>query len=297
MTVSFFHGNDEKTASYRYRGAIPASVIGATMNDESADVWVLSKIRREAVALMDKAKALGKLFIVDVCDPYIARDYYRTLITGADAVTCSTEYTAMLLKEDLEIDATVIPDPYEFWEAEPHVTDEGKMLWFGHAQNFYGLDMHLPYLDRSNLHIMSNIDGMIPWSIEGLSKELQRADIVLLPETAPYKSANRAVEAIRQGCFVVADPHPSLENIPGIWQGNILEGIEWCKQHPKEANQRISVSQAFIATWFSPETVGNAWRTCIQARWSTWDAGISRGLAGSMSMPASAASMPMLSPI
>jgi hypothetical protein len=47
---------------------------------------------------------------------------------------------------------------------------------------------------------------------------------VVIPATAPYKSANRAIEAIRQGCFVVAEPHPALEGFP-IYIGNIKHAI------------------------------------------------------------------------
>jgi hypothetical protein len=66
------------------------------------------------------------------------------------------------------------------------------------------------------LRVVSNFEGAIPWSKETMLEEFARADIVVIPTTASYKSANRAIEAIRQGCFVVAEPHPALEGFPDL---------------------------------------------------------------------------------
>jgi hypothetical protein len=112
--------------------------------------------------------------------------------------------------------------------------------------------------------VVGNFGGAIPWSISTMYDQFAGADIVILPGTEPYKSANRAVEAIRQGCFVVAEPHPAWNDIPGIWIGNIKEGVEWTGAHCTEANQRTLEAQSYVMEKFSPQTVASLWKTIIQ---------------------------------
>lgn len=282
MTVSFFHDRDERQASYRYRGAIPSATLGVPMNDESAAVWILSKITKSSPVWLEKAKALGKRVIADVCDPHFAKPEYQTVIERADALTCPTPLLAQFLYEDFGRVATVIDDPYEFECVLPHVRGN-NLLWFGHASNYEGMAMFREALQEYPLRLVSNIEGFIPWSKETMRDEFIKADIVLLPDSVPTKSANRAVEAIRQGCFVVACPHPSLEGIPGIWVGDLLKGVEWASTHQQEANDRLIQSQAYVRERFSPERVANAWRTLAEACVSSWAVDTSPGLDGSIS--------------
>jgi hypothetical protein len=107
-------------------------------------------------------------------------------------------------------------------------------------------------------------------------EEFARADIVVIPATAPYKSANRAIEAIRQGCFVVAEPHPALEGFP-IYIGNIKEGIEWTKQQDMTA--LITKAQKFVMAEFTPQTLIDKWKTATK-RPITLDAEAKNGTVG-----------------
>ena len=106
--------------------------------------------------------------------------------------------------------------------------------------------------------------------------EFAQADIVILPATVGYKSPNRAIEAVRQGCFVVAEPHPSLEGFPGIWVGDIKEGIEWARQNPKSANELTLKAQAWTEN-FAPALVASAWSRLIRELSCTLGAGASSG--------------------
>lgn len=283
MILSFFHDRDETQASYRYRGAIPSKYFNVPMGDESADVWVLSKITKASPALIERAKVQGKRIIADVCDAHLSLPHYREVIDKADAITVPTPLLAEFIWEDFGRMATVIDDPYEFEEVLPHVNGN-NLLWFGHATNYSGLAMFREALKDYPLRIVSNIDGHIMWSKETMREEFIKADIVLLPDSAPTKSCNRAVEAIRQGCFVVATPHPSLEGLPGIWVGDFLKGVAWASTHPQEANERLMKSQAYVRVRFSPARVANAWKTLAMACVSNSDAAISPGLGGSTSM-------------
>ena len=291
MILSFFHDRDERQASYRYRGSIPSKYLDVPMCDESAEVWVLSKITKASPALIDKAKVLGKRVIADVCDAHLSLPYYREVIEQADAITVPTSLLAEFIWDDFGRMATVIDDPYEFDEVSPHV-NSNNLLWFGHASNYSGLAMFREALKESPLRMVSNIEGFIPWSKETMLEEFSKADIVLLPDSAPTKSCNRAVEAIRQGCFVVATPHPSLEGIPGIWVGDLLKGVAWASTHSQEANERLMKSQAYVRVRFSPARVANAWKTLAMALESNSVVATSPGLDGSTLIASELATTP-----
>lgn len=296
MILSFFHDRDERQASYRYRGAIPSKYLDLPMGDESAQVWVLSKITKASPDLVTKAKSLGKYVIADVCDAHLSLPYYRDVIERADAVAVPTPLLAEFIWEDFGRMATVIDDPYEFEDVLPHVRSN-HLLWFGHASNYSGLAMFRPALEAYPLRMVSNIEGFIPWSKETMLEEFLKADIVLLPDSAPTKSCNRAVEAIRQGCFVVATPHPSLDGIPGIWVGDLLKGVAWASSHSQEANERLMKSQAYVRVRFSPARVANAWKTLAMACASNSAAAISPGLGGPTSIANAPVTPLMSSPI
>jgi hypothetical protein len=153
-------------------------------------------------------------------------------------------------------------DPYEFPEVEPHVAGV-NLLWYGHAVNLPGLMRVIRSLDDYPLMIVSNSPMAMPWSHEEMLRQFAKADIVVLPATEDYKSPNRAVEAIRQGCFVVAEPHPAIEEIPGIYIGSLKEGVEWVRQNLSEANLRVRLAQRYISARFSPRTLASAWKSLL----------------------------------
>lgn len=263
MNISFCHYANEKMASYRYRALIPSLEIGAKINNPDAEVMIFSKPIDQDIGHISRAKMLGKTVIADFCDMHFHLDYYRIILRQADAVTCPTQWFADYLSQEYGIEAVVVPDPYEFDELAPHCNDD-KLLWFGHAMNVDGLQRVLPQLEGHPLAIVSNLEGATPWSKEAMLSAFSKADMVVMPETAPYKSPNRTIESIRQGCFVVAEPHPSINDIPGIWIGNIKEGIEWAQQNLSEANERTRLAQDYIRNAYSPATQANAWRIAIQ---------------------------------
>ncbi len=308
--VSFIHAADTSMASYRYRAAIPAAELGASLNDLSASTLIFSKIAPWETIEMAKAKKRGQKIIVDICDDHFESMHYQDALRMADIVTCPTEEMAKQISSypGFGQSAAVIPDPYEFPLLEPHCgyyprpDDPGwipgydrlltlptdwspDILWFGHAVNRDGLDRVRAELEGYPLRIVGNFEGAIPWSLATMEEEFHKADIVILPKTADYKSANRAVEALRQGCFVVAEPHPALMDIPGIYIGNIKEGIEWLKQQPlPEVSRRISLGQRYVTEKYSPATVTAQWKSLIQLL-ITSAVEESTGPAGSMSMP------------
>lgn len=261
-SVSFIHGGNDGMASYRYRAKIPAGLLGASINDINADYLYIAKPDGVSIGAISDAKLQGKKIIVDFCDDHFDRVHYLQMLNLADAVSCPTKAMQDRIK-NLGRDATVIDDPYEFSEAAPHCNGT-RLLWFGHGVNYHSLKRILPDLAGYQMHVVSNIPGTITWSMQTMAEEFKSADIVIIPATADYKSPNRAVESIRQGCFVVAEPHPSLTEIPGIWLGNIMDGIEWASKNQEQANQQIKLSQAYVAERFAPRIQACAMSRIIQ---------------------------------
>lgn len=276
--VSFIHKCDENSASYRYRSRIPAETMGVALNDLTASTLIFSKPEAKELMEMGRAKRKGQRVIVDFCDDHFEWPLYQEAFRLADEITCPTEEMAKRIRARGR-EATVIPDPYEYPLEPPHVQGV-NLLWYGHHTNRFTLQRILPAIEGYPLLVVSNFHGAIPWSAETLRQAFAGADIVLLPATESYKSANRAVEAIRQGCFVVAEPHPAWNDIPGIWIGDIKDGIEWVGRHCTEANQRLLEAQSYVTEKFSPSIVMSAWKTVI-SRLTTSDAEKNAGLVGS----------------
>jgi len=239
MTVSFLHPNTEATqASYRYRVVVPATGLACAINDPTADVLIFAKPYPGDRAWFEQAKADGRMTIVDSCDVHWQKPSIRTMMEQADMLTANTLYMAELIHECFGRHATVIDDAYAYPELPPHCQGT-RLLWFGHrsnAESFTRIARLMQGYDHRVCTTAATVKdpshpSFVEWSVEALSIEFQRADIVLIPETAPHKSANRTIDAIRQGCFVVAEPHPSLMEFPGVWIGNIKEGIAWAQQH------------------------------------------------------------------
>lgn len=298
MSVSFCHYGNESMASYRYRALIPAKEIGADINNPKADVIIFAKPIDQDVPYVAQARAQGRKVIADFCDMHFHLNHYDLILKTADAVTCPTKWFSEYIRQQYGIEAEVVPDPYEYEEKPPHCAGD-KLLWFGQSLNFNGLERIAHHLTGHPLAVVSNMDGAIPWSKESMVEQFAIADIVVMPETAPYKSPNRTVEAIRQGCFVVAEPHPAINDIPGIWIGNIRKGIEWAQANPLEANKATTLAQNFVRSRYSPQTQANAWRTVIQKvlSCSTSDVAIFGGTLGLTSMHMTEAGSRNQSPI
>lgn len=281
-TVSFMHSGGADMASFRYRAAIPARELGVGLNDTSADILIFSKPVVNDLHIARTAKDAGKKIVVDFCDDHFDWDLYQQMPLLADVIVCPTAAMQEIIRKEFGKMAVVIDDPHEFEQETPHCAGT-NLLWFGHASNLHSLRRIRDKLTPYDLRIVSNSEGCMPWSLDAMRAHFKWADIFVLPATKDYKSCNRAVEAIRQGCFVVAESHPSLVDIPGIYIGDIDEGIEWAKLHPLTANQRTKEAQKYVAKRFAPKTVASAWRQIIQDLSSTSVPAASAGPTGQAS--------------
>lgn len=263
MTISFLHRGGPSMASYRYRALIPARELGASLNEPSADVVVLAKPVPDEVTMARAILSDGRAVIVDVCDDHLDWTHYQELLSIASAVTCPTPELARRIATFCGRLATVIDDPYEQDECAPHGAGR-RVLWFGHASNLASLRRVIGDLQDFDVLVVSNALGARPWSPETMDEAWTWADCVILPATATYKSANRAVDSIRRGCFVVAEPHPAVLALPGIWIGNIREGVSWAVSNWSEANRWTRRAQGYVGRRYAPATLASAWRSLCE---------------------------------
>lgn len=266
MKVSFLTFADS-LASARYRQLIPIRELlklGVEVTQD-AETIVCSKHGWDE-HLIDSYKRI----VYDVCDDHMFPEkkwceFYRKMIRRADVVTCNSPAMQFRIFQETGKSAVIIPDPYETEEQEPS-WGEG-LLWFGHDLNLPDLRRQEASLKGYLLQVVSKpIHPFItPWSPEVQAGALKKCAVVILPTgLSPCKSANRAVEALRAGKFVVANPLPAYDELKDfIWIGDLRKGCDWAHQNHVEALRMVREGQAYIRTKFSPERVGSLWKAVL----------------------------------
>lgn len=242
-------------ASARYRGSIPEAELRRLGFPEGNDILICSKHGWDW-SLTD---GFGKI-VFDMSDDHFHsahEAHYRSACEKADAITCPTPTMAKIIKAETGRDATVIPDPYEQRETKAHVHE--SLLWYGHYTNAPDLERVLPTLAGMKIEIVSTIKGFTQWSPKAMDAAFSNAGLVIIPTgLSMAKSGNRAVEAIRRGLFVVANPLPAYSDL-GIWLGDIREGVNWALANRSEVIRRIKVSQDYVKHHYSPQRIGRMW--------------------------------------
>jgi hypothetical protein len=236
--------------------------------------------------------------VFDVCDDHFDSEkygqHYHWMCEHADGVIAATNRMAEIIKEKTGRDAIVINDPYEYPEREPRYRWEQdeptKVLWFGHASNFKHLHRVWNHLNGHMVMIIS--DGIelesegkpfpiIPWSHENMMDGLSQSDVVILPNAGMecHKGANRMIESIRQGVFVIAEPHPEYNRFKEwMYIGDIGEGLAWTKSNKSLMKERIVNAQRFVSDNYHPQTIGKTWKKALN---SIWDVESKNGQDGS----------------
>lgn len=197
--------------------------------------------------------------VFDVCDDHFNGPhdaYYREHIAKADLVTCNSEAMKETIRRETDHIATVIPDPYESDEQEAGYGQ--GVLWYGHESNLKTIEPYRGVIDRVLTHP--------EWSRENQVEAIKECAIVVIPtDERKGKSANRLIEAVRNGRFVVGGDLPSHNEFKDMmWIGDIKEGIEWVKTHPEECIKRVKQCQDYIRDRFSPEHIGQLWLETLQ---------------------------------
>jgi hypothetical protein len=249
-----FQAYGDHIASSRYRASIPQRFF-----EPGNDVLVYGK--HWPIDMMGFHR-----IVFDICDDYFGTKHdqlYRTRIQNADLVTCNSEEMARIIKAKTNINAVVIPDPYEQPERPARVHD--KILWFGHQSNLPDLLPWLPKIPPCVIVSNSPMPGVTQWSPEAMDAAFDAAGLVVIPTgKSPAKSANRAIESIRRGCFPVAGTLAAHADL-AIWIGDIADGVRWALNHQDEALRRIKAAQSYIRHEYSPERIAGLWKKALEA--------------------------------
>lgn len=241
-------------ASSRLRAEIPQRELAKLGINKGRDILVYGK----HVVPMHIAMQFGKR-VYDICDDHfhtVHERYYREHAEAANLITVNSEEMWRIVLKETGYDATVIPDPYESAE-QPAGYGEG-VLWYGHESNLKTIE---PYRD-----VIDRVLTASEWSREKQVKAINKCAVVVIPtDERKGKSANRLIEAVRNGRFVVAGELPAHDEFEDLmWIGDIRKGLKWAKNHPNECIERVKACQQHISK-YSPERIGKLWLEALQS--------------------------------
>ena len=283
MKINYVTIANEYLASYRYRIHIPVKhlrdmghevVVGMAVE---ADVGVYGK--HFSYSEYDCAKSnMHDKVVFDCIDDHfkgLHKEYYSKMVDVADEVVCATPFMWDVICEETGVNAHVIIDPYEFDEAPAHYSGTRNILWFGHRTNLSSLEKVLGHLDDYKLTTVSNATlakgdiNFVPWSPGAVRHELAVTDVVIITSSTDrekqVKGANRMVESIRRGRFVVANYTPAYDEFKKwMYIGDIQGGLEWVRKQSKgEIVKRITEAQAHIRKMFDPLKIAKKWESVL----------------------------------
>lgn len=260
LNIVFIHRGGQSMASYRYRAAIPAKELGASVNEGQADVLIFSKPMAGDLELAQQAKRDGTAVVVDFCDNHFAtNDLYGEMAKLADRITCSSTELHSQLK-DIGFNSKVIDDPYEFDIERPHANGD-QYLWFGHQSN---LPEIIPFVKRGfPINVVTGrntaLTGYTEWSENSLKEQLAKSNIVIIPDGKSTRSNNRMVNALAAGCFVIAGKqHAEWRKM--IFAGSIYHGLQFAACFKNELNDMVKEAQSYVIDRHSPKVIAEQWR-------------------------------------
>jgi hypothetical protein len=284
-------------------GCVSATVIGKlpvrffTEEAQRAEAlleWIedRARARRIIVDFSDDLAAAATMY----SQPSLARIQSRLL--GACAATVPSAALRSRLLADARHGVTVIEDPYESSQSREPRFEPGavlRLVWFGVfgpplrsfierefmviARSLAPRPVELAFVTSAEqaplvAQMAAALRAVHPafvlrhvaWSVEATASELDRADIVVLPQDAGsdwgrVKSHNRLVEAIRAGRFAVASAIPAYRELADhAWVGDDLAaGIEWALAHPREVSSRLGAGRIAVGERFSPARIAACW--------------------------------------
>ena len=244
-----------------------------------------------------RAKSLGAFTVYDLCDnKFDEEEVYHLCCAAADIVSANSENMRISIKKNTGKDSIVMPDPFERPKLDPKFSPgkDIKLLWFGSQSSLglfplvevwerlekelvnYNFTMIMSKPDRLRNKMIKRKDAGIidscinfnkiqmhnwDWDLQG--QFLKECDIVLIPvNTDNYrtitKSANRVIDSLISGRFVVTSPLESyLEFKDYTWQGDYIEGIKWSLANPDQVIDKIAKGQQYVEQNYSAKILSN----------------------------------------
>ena len=284
MRINFVTTANDTVASYRYRISKPTDELTAKGHDVRLNatgggyISVYSKHFNAAEDHQNITWHGHRATVFDVCDNHFESDFaphYQFMCKHADMIIASTPKMQECIKKHTGKDSVIIPDPYEWEEREPKKLKKiEKLMWYGHPVNMQALLRIMPEIDGYSLLAVGKPMTWFDFPVTPYSKEMMQvgfdnSDVVIIPVTsdprAQVKGANRMIEAIRQGVFVIAEPLPCYQEFKDwMFIGGIRDGLEFVQKNIKELPGRVKAAQEYIRDRYSPETIGGLWETQLK---------------------------------
>jgi len=237
-------------------------------------------------------------------------EFFVALLARADAVTAATDPLAGVCRQHARAPVHVVADPVEGARRTPEFAPSRfepghpaarplRLLWFGgQYRNFLDLAALFPALsglavdqptdltvvmsrDERITRALESIGARAPdgfaarfveWSLEAVSDELERCDLVLLPADLQdgmraVASPNRLARALWAGRAVIAHPLPSYLEFrdAALLDADPIDAIREALAHPEEVVARIELGQQIIAAHYSREAIGRRWHQVLDA--------------------------------
>lgn len=242
------------------------------------------------------AREQGALTLYDLCDNKFEEDPdYKPCCLAADAVTVNTEQMGESVKLNTGRDSFVIPDSFERPILKPRF-DPGtdvKLLWFGSSASlkffpmvplWQGLEREIKNYhftmvtakaerilnkmkERQSRGVFTGVNfdriEILDWSWDLQGQKLDECDIVFMPvATDNYrtdtKSANRVIDSLVSGRFVVTSPLASyLEFASHTWQQDPIEGVKWALANAESVLHKITLGQSHALTRYNPKVTAS----------------------------------------
>jgi len=251
-------------------------------------------LKRSQPHSIQRAKDLGAKTIYDLCDnKFEEKEEYEPCCQLADLISVNSINMGISTKHHTGKDSIVMPDPYERPKLPPkfNPNKELKLLWFGSQSSFkffpivecwqrlekeignYKFTMVSAKTDRvlskmtqrQNKGQISGINfsklDMQEWTWELQGQLLSECDIVLMPvmtdnPRTDTKSANRLIDSIISGKFVVTTPLASYQEFSEYsWQDDYIAGIKWALANPAEVIKKIEAGQKYTEENYSAKVL------------------------------------------
>jgi hypothetical protein len=247
-------------------------------------------LKHSSVDSIQRARDLGARTVYDLCDnKFNEKQEYKPCCLTADLVSVNSVQMGVSVKTHTGRDSIVMPDPFERPRLLPKFSPGGdiNLLWFGSQSSFkflpmaeiwqrlekevcnYSYTMVSAKTDRvfSKFQLRQrkgavsgiNLDrvNMKEWTWELQGQLLEQCDIVLMPvqtnnPRTDTKSANRVIDSLISGRFVITTPLASYEEFASYtWQGDYIEGIKWAIENPDQVVDRIKKGQQYVEENYS----------------------------------------------
>lgn len=270
----------------------------SSLDDVNSDT-VFVALKHSQPEHLVQARQQGATVVYDLCDnKFDEKEEYLPCCLAADFITVNSEQMGVSVKERTGKDSIVIPDPCERPELPPTFNNQQpiQLMWFGSSASLKFVDWitlwqrlereignyHFTMVtakaerlvnkmkerERRGIFTGVNFDkiSILDWTWELQGEKLRDCDIVLMPvQVQNYrtdtKSANRLVDSLISGKFVVTSPLASyVEFDTYTWQQeDYIEGVKWAQAHPGEVLDRITRGQEYTKQNYSPEVIAQQW--------------------------------------